>query len=123
MKAMLSIRPEYVERILSGEKTYEFRRRIFRRGDVDTIAIYSTSPCCRVVAEARIGGIIRATPEEVWERTRGRGGIGRDEFMAYFDGAGTAYAIRLAAIDRFEEPRELADYGMDTAPQSFAYVR
>lgn len=31
MKAMLSIKPEYVERILSGEKTYEFRRTIFRR--------------------------------------------------------------------------------------------
>lgn len=43
MKAMLSIKPEYVDRILKGEKTYEFRRRIFRRHDVDTIVIYSSS--------------------------------------------------------------------------------
>ena len=39
MKAILSIRPEYVDRILSGEKKYEFRKRIFKREDVDTIVI------------------------------------------------------------------------------------
>lgn len=47
-----------------GEKKYEFRKRIFKREDVDTIVIYSTSPCCRVVAEASIAEIIQDSPEK-----------------------------------------------------------
>lgn len=70
MKAILSIRPEYVDRILSGEKKYEFRKRIFKREDVDTIVIYSTSPCCRVVAEASIAEIIQDSPERIWKKTK-----------------------------------------------------
>lgn len=64
MKAMLSIKPEYVRRILAGEKTYEFRKRIFSRRDVDTIIIYTTSPICQVLAEARITGILQDTPKD-----------------------------------------------------------
>ena len=54
VKALLSVKPEYAEKILSGEKIYEFRRRIFKRKDVDILVIYATRPQCRVVAEARI---------------------------------------------------------------------
>lgn len=50
-----------------GEKKYEFRKRIFKREDVDTIVIYSTSPCCRVVAEASIAEIIQDSPEKNME--------------------------------------------------------
>lgn len=39
MKAMLLIESEYVARILSwgGGKAYKYRRRIFKRQDVDTL--------------------------------------------------------------------------------------
>ncbi len=37
VKALLSVKPEYAEKILSGEKIYEFRRRIFKRKDVDIL--------------------------------------------------------------------------------------
>lgn len=74
MKAMLSIKPEYVRRILAGEKTYEFRKRIFSRRDVDTIIIYTTRPVCQVLAEARITGILQDTPQGLWNRTHRGGG-------------------------------------------------
>lgn len=125
MKAILSIKPEYADRILSGEKRYEFRKRIFKRKDVDTIVIYSTSPCCRIVGEASIGEILRSSPEEIWERTKERGGIAEDKFMTYFEGRETAYAIHIESVNRFEEPRTLADYApqVKAAPQSFVYVQ
>lgn len=44
MKVLLSINPEYVEKIFSGIKKYEYRRSIFKNEAVDTIVIYSTSP-------------------------------------------------------------------------------
>ena len=83
VKALLSVKPEYAEKILSGEKIYEFRRRIFKRKDVDILVIYATRPQCRVVAEARIGGIMESTPEDIWKRTNRYGGISHDRFMDY----------------------------------------
>ena len=54
---LLSINPEYVGRILRGEKEYEYRK--FRcRSDVNKIVIYATAPQKQVVAEAEISEII-----------------------------------------------------------------
>lgn len=123
MKAMLSIKPEYVRRILAGEKTYEFRRRIFTRQDVDTIIIYTTSPVCRILAEAHITRILQDTSQGLWDRTHRHGGISRDKFMRYFQDRDTAYAIQLGELARFATPRTLADYHVKTAPQSFIYTQ
>lgn len=124
VKALLSVKPEYAEKILSGEKIYEFRRRIFKRKDVDILVIYATRPQCRVVAEARIGGIMESTPEDIWKRTNRHGGISHDRFMDYFAGRETAYAIELRSVRRFGRPRTLSEYApkVKSAPQSFIYV-
>lgn len=45
---LLVIKPEFIERIFSGDKKFEFRRRVARRG-VDKIIIYATRPVCAVV--------------------------------------------------------------------------
>lgn len=125
MKAILSIKPEYVDRILSGEKKYEFRKRIFKREDVDTIVIYSTSPCCKVVAEARIAEIIYDSPERIWKKTKDNSGIAKEQFMSYFNGREIAYAIRLATVKQLAEPCSLNEYApqVKAAPQSFVYVQ
>lgn len=124
MKALVSIRPEYVERILSGEKTYEYRRRIFKHPGVDTLAIYATMPVGKVVAEAGIVTILESTPEDIWERTGRHAGISEDRFRAYFHGCGTAYAIGLRDVHAFTRPLTLAEYapGIVRAPQSFVYI-
>ncbi|BDR52203.1 hypothetical protein KIM372_01100 [Bombiscardovia nodaiensis] len=124
MKALLSIKPEYVERILSGEKTYEFRRKIFKRSDVDTIVIYATRPQGAVVAEAPIVEVLEAEPQRIWERTHEHGGISKKSFMNYFRGSNCAYAIRLGKITQFDQPIPLTDYSdrISRPPQSFVYV-
>ena len=48
MELLLSIRPEFVEKIISHEKKYEFRKRIFRK-NVDKIFIYSSSPEKKII--------------------------------------------------------------------------
>lgn len=93
MKAMLSIKPEYVERIMSGEKRYEFRRRTFKRDDVDAIVIYETSPVQMVVGEAEVTGILAADPATLWERTGDKAGISYEDFMDYYRGRTIGYAI------------------------------
>ena len=49
---LLSIKPEYTNRILEGSKKYEFRRSVAKR-KVDRILIYSTAPEMKVVEVSR----------------------------------------------------------------------
>jgi len=51
MNALTSIKPKYVEKIISREKTYELRKKIFKR-EVNNVFIYSTWP------EKRLWGIL-----------------------------------------------------------------
>ena len=55
---LLSIRPEFVEMILNGEKHFEYRRIPFRRENINRMIIYATSPVCRVVGECLIDGVL-----------------------------------------------------------------
>lgn len=48
MRILLSINPEYVEKIFSGTKKYEYRKNIFKNKEVKTILIYSTSPIKKI---------------------------------------------------------------------------
>ncbi len=62
---LLSIRPEFVDRIFDGAKSFEFRKSRCRQ-DVDTILIYCTSPVKKVVGSAHVRNIIVDSPEMVW---------------------------------------------------------
>src|SRR5213594_2461003 len=73
IRALLSIKPEFVEAILRGEKRYEFRRSIFKR-PIDVVVIYATVPVRRVVAEFHVESILRDSPQRLWRRTRGAAG-------------------------------------------------
>ena len=55
---LLSIKPEYAEKILSGEKRYEFRRKLCKR-EIDKIYIYATRPVQKVIADAGMRDILK----------------------------------------------------------------
>ncbi|HHY80857.1 MAG TPA: ASCH domain-containing protein [Thermoanaerobacter sp.] len=83
-QVLLSIKPEYVEKIFKGTKRFEFRKVKFKRNDVNKIIIYSTSPVMKVVGEAEITGIIENTPSELWEQTKEYAGVDEKFFDEYF---------------------------------------
>lgn len=118
---LLSIHPEYVRQILVGSKRFEFRRNVAKR-HVDRILIYSTSPEMKVVASVAVLGVLKDTPKKLWQKTRDFSGISRDRFMEYFSQKEIAYAYQLGEVTMFKEPKNLSDYGITTAPQSFVYV-
>lgn len=124
MKVLLSIKSEYVKRILSGEKKYEYRRRLFARHDVETIAIYETMPVGRVVAEVAVECVIKKNPSALWKETRQYSGISKEFFFSYFSGLDEACAIKLGEIYEFDEPLLLTEYcsRITRAPQSFVYI-
>lgn len=123
MNVLLSIKPEFVERIFSGEKKYEYRKAIFKRRDIKKVVIYSTMPEGKIVGEFSIEQIHDSSPELIWKKTRKESGIKKSFFDSYFIGRKTAYAIEIANVIKYETPLMLNQLARKVnAPQSFLYL-
>lgn len=120
-KILLSINPEHVESIISGNKKFEYRKVRCQR-HIDSILIYSTSPIMKVVAEVKVKNIIEDTPDNVWKKTKHQSGIKKDFFDKYFFKKEKAYAFSLGELNIFDKVKTLADFGVKAAPQSFVYL-
>lgn len=118
---LLSIKPKYAKVILQGEKEYEFRKKRCRDG-ITKIVFYSSSPQKQVVGEAEIEDIIEGSPTKIWEIAKHAAGITRKAFYDYYRGRHTAVAYKLKNVVVYEEPKELSDYGISHAPQSYVYL-
>lgn len=120
-KIVISINPQYVEKIISGEKRFEYRTKA-AKNDINKIIIYETKPIKKIVAEVEILDVVVASPDELWNETKEYSGISRLFFDDYFKGRKVAYAYKLGRVKVYEQPKSLLDFGLKTAPQSFAYV-
>lgn len=122
--ALISIHPEYADKILNGEKTLEFRRK-WAVKHVDTIYIYATSPVQRIVGSASVKQVTTGTNNCLWNLSKEKkGGISREKLFAYLDGVKTGVAIELNNANRFNikvDPK--LTLGKDfRPPQSFRYL-
>lgn len=120
-KIVISINPEHVENIINGSKKFEYRTKA-AKSDVKKILIYETVPVKKIVAEAEIEEVLMLPPEELWEQTKNQSGISKSFFDAYFNGRSVAYAYKLGKVKVYEQPKELIDFGLKSAPQSFVYI-
>ena len=123
IKVLLSIKPEFVEKIFNGEKKFEYRKVLFKNNEVNRIVIYASSPVKKVVGEFEIGEILHTTKNELWESTQEKSGITKEFFDDYFSEKEFAYAIEIKEIEQYQEPKSLKeDFKILNAPQSFQYL-
>lgn len=124
MRVLLSIKPEYVDKIFKGEKKYEYRKSLFKRTDVDTIIIYSTKPVGKVVGEFKIDSIIEDNPIKLWEKTKSNAGILKKDYLKYFDNKKKGFAIVIKDVCKYDIPLDLLEFDekIKVAPQSFRYI-
>ena len=122
--ALISIRPEHVAKILSGEKRVEFRRS-WGAKPVSRLVIYSTAPEQRIVAIADIKEVFRGSPSRLWIYSRPHGpGITRTRLLAYLNGKKAAVAIQIDRVHALTQPVAL-DAVLPKGsrpPQSFHYL-
>lgn len=121
-KLLLSIKPKYVDAIITGTKTVEYRTRTRKDKEVTTVLIYRSGDLKKVVAEFTIGGIIEGTPQEVWERTKTIGGVEEKDYFRYFSNKDRAYAYQICNLVVYSKPIPLCSLGVDKAPMSFMYI-
>ena len=108
--------------ILSGEKRYEFRRMIFRNPDVKKILIYASSPVSKVIGEFEIDNILSFDLAKLWSYTMEHAGIDKEYYDSYFFGKDIGHAIKVKKVKRYPKHKELNDFNVKRAPQSFAYI-
>ncbi len=118
---LLSIKPEYVNRIFEGTKKYEYRKHLANK-KVSKIIIYSTFPEMKVVGEVRVIDTLTMAKTPLWEMTKKDAGICRSKYRKYFKDSKKACAYVLGEAKLYDIPKSLEEYGVPQAPQSFIYL-
>ncbi len=96
---LLSIRPQFVNKLLNGSKSSELRRVKPRvvRGDV--VLIYETSPTMALVGYGIVESVTTDRPDKLWQKVKKRSGITKLEFDQYYEGSDMGYAINFSNVD------------------------
>ena len=100
----MSVKPKYVDRILHGRKTIEFRKVRPKIEIGDILLIYASSPIMELKAQAIISNISQDKPIHIWNKTKNIAGLSQTEFSDYFQGKDLAIGIHFGRIHFFQKP-------------------
>lgn len=124
---VLSIRPQYSEKILDGVKTVELRRRFPISAPKGTVAyIYSTSPVRAMVGVAEIKNVLKLTVAQIWSEFQSVAFIDKSDFDKYFAGVDYGFALIFKDVKTFSRAIPLSElrekFGFEP-PQSYLYAK
>ncbi|MBD2537778.1 ASCH domain-containing protein [Coleofasciculus sp. FACHB-SPT36] len=123
---LLSIRPEYANKIFDGTKKVELRRVRPRLSKGDLVIVYVSSPKKAVLGSFTVDKIIEEPILELWNQVWNKAGITLAEFDSYYEGASVGFGILLKKPNRFEIPvslERLREKWIDfRPPQSYHYL-
>jgi type I restriction enzyme S subunit len=118
---LLSIKPEYVKKIFSGEKKFEFRTQK-PNTPPSLVFIYESYPVQMIVGWFKVKRILSGSPEDIWNKCKRYGGIEEEAFFEYCKGSNIVYAFEIEKTFKFPNP--LDPYRVDKnfkPPQNFSY--
>jgi predicted transcriptional regulator len=122
MKVLLSIKPEYAEKIFDGSKRFEFRRRIYKNEQIKSVIVYASAPISKVIGEFEIETVHFDNLKSLWDFTNEFAGITEEFYLEYFSGKESGYAIEVKQVRKYGEPLSIRESFGIAPPQSFAYV-
>jgi len=122
MKVLLSIKPEFADKIFNGIKKYEFRRSIFKKKEVKTVVVYASSPVQKIIGEFEIETIIKEKVNRLWNLTKDFSGISEEYFFEYFINKEDGFAIKIKRTKKYKRPLSIKEDFNATPPQSFMYL-
>lgn len=122
LNVLLSIKPEYAEKIFSGQKRYEFRKRKPKE-TVAKVFVYECHPSKRIVGWFSVRRIHSGSPYEIWEKCKDFGGIEEERYLAYCRGKKVIHAFEIDEIFRFDPPvNPFHSFRDFNPPQDFRYM-
>ena len=118
MRVLLSIKPEFAQKIFDGSKRYEYRRAIFKNHEVSRVIVYASDPIRRIIGEFEIEDILHDELQMLWVKTKNDAGISKKRFFEYFTNKSKGYAIKVKTTTIYDDPLPLNSF-MVSPPQSF----
>lgn len=123
---MISIHPEYIQKILTGEKTIELRTRLIRVAPQTKIWIYSTLPQGAIVATAAFDAIYAMTPSDAWINYSHDLCLTPENYRKYTQTRDMVYLFKLVNIKQLCNSVSLNElrsvYSAFQPPQFFMYI-
>lgn len=124
---LLSIRPQYAEKIFEGSKTVELRRVFPKRIKQGALVlIYVSSPVKSLSGSFKVVRVVKKPVKELWKIVNKKAGVTYEEFNAYYEGISVGVAIFFAEVRRHPKPIELKDLKKKILgffpPQGFRYT-
>jgi len=121
MAILLSIKPVYVKKIFSGEKTVEFRKAK-PNYPPSLVFIYEGSPTKKIVGWFTVKKIYPGTPNEIWAKYGAIGGISKKMFFEYCSDNKQIFAFEIDRKFRFPNPLDPLKIDPNfSPPQNFTY--
>jgi len=117
---LMSIHPQYVKAIQSGDKKIEFRKRSFSK-DISNILVYETAPIKAVVGYFIIKEINIDTPQKIWNKYSNVGEITKEDYFSYYNDVDIAVGICISKYISFSKPVDIKKYKLQP-PQSYVYL-
>jgi len=123
---LLSLQPKYAELIFNETKKAELRRIRPRVDSGDFLFIYVSSPDKVLLGSCEVKEVIQSSPDNLWKYVNKDSGLKKSEFLEYFDGVSTGYAIFIQNVQKFNQPIELFQlkqvWNGFHPPQSYRYL-
>ncbi len=123
---LLSVRSPHVERLLSGAKTVEFRRRPWKVPDGATVILYESRSRRAIVGSLIVESTAVGSRSAIWASYGARSGLTRREYRKYFAGATVAVAISVGQVRQLDEPLTLDELRRRNpafhVPQSYRFM-
>ena len=119
---ILSINPEFVQKIFSGEKKFEFRTLLPKKS-IKKVIIYATYPISKVVGEFDVAKVLEMEPQKLWDLTCDKSGMEKQYFDNYFMSREFAYAFEIKSFIIYEREKDISCFGFNRPPQSFCYLK
>lgn len=123
---LMSIKPQYADLILNGQKTIELRRVRPKVQQGDVVLIYASGPRMALLGGFEVEGLVSDTPANVYKTHGAASGVTRTVFDRYFEGSTLAHGIKIARSWRLSEATELQTLRKKVRgfrpPQSYCYL-
>lgn len=122
---LLSIKPEFVQKILDKQKTIELRKSKPQLNIGDFILVYESSPTKSLVGWFEVEEIIYEETQVLWRKVKNDAGVSKKEFDDYYQKSNFGVGIRIK--DRCTSKLSLEEIRKTWVrfrpPQSFHYLK
>lgn len=94
----IAVKPEYANKLISGEKDIELRKTKPHVQAGDYAIIYASAPAKVVLGYGKIKRIILCSPQEMWANFSTRLGIKEQDYLMYYKNSNKSVGIEFEMI-------------------------